>query len=499
MSQKYKTLIGSLLALLALGSVYAWSLFNRPLADKFDTDLGNVAFTFGVMSLALAIGGSISGQLKLKIGITNVVILSACLVGAGCGLAAFAPNTIILYLTAGLLLGLGDGMGYMLVLTNCVRFFPNNKGLVSALSIGAYGGGSLIFKMLDSFMMSSYGIETALLVWGIVASTVTAFGAMLIYDSIHSIKDNKKVVHLRDFDLKQSIKTKEYWILSAMFFIDCMCGLYVIGVVSDIGTNFVNLSFDDAAAAVSVVALSNILGRLIMGMLSDKLPRIRLITFDQVLSLIAMLILLLLPVDKTVFYICVALIAFSFGGTLTIYPSIVSDFFGLKNFAKNYGLLYLGFGIGSLSGSIIAIALGSFTITFVIIAVLLVIAIVLSLMVVLPADLQKGHKKLVSENKLNNASAVVKDTVIIGDDKKDDMSNDAAADTNVTDDNSSLDDKVASDNKDERSDLKESADTEDKAQELKTDAKDSTKDTDAPRSKLSDKDANEKSISDSSR
>ena len=401
MSQKYKTLLGSLLALLALGSVYAWSLFNQPLALKFNTDLSNVAFTFGVMSLALAVGGSISGQLKLKIGITNVVILAACLVGAGLGLAAFAPNFYLLYLTAGVLLGLGDGIGYMLVLTNCVRFFPQNKGLISALSIGAYGGGSLIYKIIDSYMMQEHGIETALLVWGISASTITAFASMLIYDSISSIKNNASSKVSRDFDLKQSIKTKEYWILSGMFFIDCMCGLYVIGVVSDIGTSFINLSFEDAASAVSVVALANILGRLIMGALSDRLPRIRLITFDQGLSLVAMLLLLVLPADKFVFYISVALIAFSFGGTLTIYPSIVSDFFGLKNFAKNYGLLYLGFGIGSLSGSIIAILLGSFTITFSIISILLVVAIVLSLMIKLPKDLEKGHKILVSENKLN--------------------------------------------------------------------------------------------------
>ncbi len=386
MSNKYKTLIGSLLILAVLGSVYAWSLFNKPLAEHFQTDISQVAFTFGVMSLALAVGASVAGFLKLRIGITNVVILSAVLVGSGLIIAAFAPNTIFLYLSAGVLLGLGDGLGYMVVLTNCVRFFPERKGLVSALSIGAYGGGSLLFKYIDSYLIAESGLQVTLLVWGLIATIIIAFGAMLTYDSINAIKqvqrDNKNV---REFDLKISIKFKQYWYLTIMFFIDCMCGLYVIGVVSDIGTSLLNLPYEDAATAVAVVAIANISGRLVMGVLSDKLPRIRLITFDQVLSLIALLLILIIENNQYIYYSAVALIAFSFGGTLTIYPSIISDYFGLKNFAKNYGLLYLGFGFGSLSGSIIGLVLGSFTATFVVIAALVVVAIVVSLLVKTPS------------------------------------------------------------------------------------------------------------------
>ena len=292
---KAKTLLGSLLVLLVLGSVYSWSLFNSPLAAKYEIDLNVIAFTFGIMTLFIAIGSSSSGFLKLKLGMQNVVALSAVCVGAGLLLAAFAPNLIVLYLSAGLLLGFGDGLGYMLVLTNCVKFFPKSKGLISALCIGAYGLGSLLFKSIDSYILANFNLESALLTWGVICAVVVTLGSILIYDAMQQASVVSANNSKREYDLHSAIRTLPYWLLSVMFFVDCMVGLYVIGVASNLGTVLLNMSAMEAATAVSVVAIANILGRLIMGMLSDKLPRIRLITFDQCLSLIAMVMFVVMP------------------------------------------------------------------------------------------------------------------------------------------------------------------------------------------------------------
>ena len=397
---KAKTLLGSLLVLLVLGSVYSWSLFNSPLAAKYELDLNVIAFTFGIMTLFIAIGSSSSGFLKLKLGMQNVVALSAVCVGAGLLLAAFAPNLIVLYLSAGLLLGFGDGLGYMLVLTNCVKFFPKSKGLISALCIGAYGLGSLLFKSIDSYILANFNIESALLTWGVICAVVVTLGSILIYDAMQQASVVSANNSKREYDLHSAIRTLPYWLLSVMFFVDCMVGLYVIGVASNLGTVLLNMSAMEAATAVSVVAIANILGRLIMGMLSDKLPRIRLITFDQCLSLIAMVMFVVMPLTPMMFFAAIALIAFSFGGTLTIYPSIISDFFGIKNLAKNYGLLYLGFGLGSLCGYIFAYAFGSYELTFIMMGVCLVVAIVASLMVRLSAERKSGHRELVRTHKI---------------------------------------------------------------------------------------------------
>ena len=395
---KIKTLIGSMLILLALGSVYAWSLFNSPLATKYQADLNAVAFTFGIMTLFIAIGSSSSGFLKLRLGFNRVVVLSAACLGLGLLGAAFAPNLIALYLAAGVLLGFGDGLGYMLVLTNCVKFFPQHKGLASALCIGAYGAGSLLYKSIDGAVLSAFSLEAALLTWGLSCSAAAILGSLLTADAMLQREVTAASPATREYDLHSALRTVPYWLLTFMFLIDCMTGLYVIGVASNLGVSLASLSLADAALGVSVVAIANILGRLLMGVLSDKLPRIRLITFDQILSLIAMLMLLFLPLSMSTLFVALALVAFSFGGTLTIYPSIISDFFGIKNLAKNYGLLYLGFGIGSLIGYAVAFIFDSFTITFSLMAVLLVAAIVLSLLVRLPPELKAGHRELKKEH-----------------------------------------------------------------------------------------------------
>lgn len=395
-----KTLIGSLLVLLALGTLYAWSLFNLPLSQKYGLDIDVIAFTFGIMTLFLALGSLSSGFLKLRIGIQNVVALSAVSSGLGLLGAAFAPNVFVLYLCAGTLVGFGNGLGYMLVLTNCVKFFPKQKGLISAMCIGAYGLGSLLFKSVDSYMLGNFNVETALLNWGVVITAAVTLGSVLIYDAMKFINTSTTTASMREYDLHSAVRTLPYWLLSLMFFIDCMVGLYIIGVASNLGTALLNMTLAEAATAVSVVAVANIAGRLLMGVLSDKLPRIRLITFDQVLSLIAIILFVAIPLTPTLFFAAIALIAFSFGGTLTIYPSIMGDFFGIRNLAKNYGMLYLGFGIGSLFGYVLAYVFGSYNVTFMIMGVMIVVAIVASLMVKLPAELSESHKELVRTNKI---------------------------------------------------------------------------------------------------
>ena len=169
-----------------------------------------------------------------------------------------------------------------------------------------------------------------------------------------------------------------------MFLTACMSGLYVIGVAKDIGEGLVHLSTQTAANAVTVIAIANLSGRLVLGVLSDKMARIRVISLAQVVSLAGMSILLFTHMNESTFFISLACVAFSFGGTITVFPSLVSDFFGLNNLTKNYGLIYLGFGIGSVLGSLVASVFGGFTITFSLIMTLLVISLFLSLSIRLP-------------------------------------------------------------------------------------------------------------------
>lgn len=378
------TLIGTIITQFALGSVYTWSLFNGPLANKLDAPISEVAFSFGLLSLGLAIASSLAGKLQERFGVRNVTLGAGILMAVGFWLTAHADNLMMLYLSAGILVGLADGAGYLMTLSNCVKWFPERKGLISACSIGAYGLGSLGFKFICGALLSAQGLENTFMIWGVLAMSMIIVGALLMRDAPMQKSSGNTQLEAKDYTLAQSVRLPQYWMLALMFLTACMSGLYVIGVAKDIGEGMVHLSAQTAANAVTVIAIANLSGRLILGVLSDKMARIRVITLAQIVSLVGMSILLFTHMNESTFFLSLACVAFSFGGTITVFPSLVSDFFGLNNLTKNYGLIYLGFGIGSVLGSLVASAFGGFTVTFSLIMTLLVISLVLSLSIRLP-------------------------------------------------------------------------------------------------------------------
>ncbi|MEB6224733.1 L-lactate MFS transporter [Pantoea anthophila] len=383
---RWLTLFGTVITQFALGSVYTWSLFNGQLSHKLNAPISQVAFSFGLLSLGLAIASSLAGKLQERFGVRRVTIGAGVLMAVGFWLTAQADNLMMLYFSAGLLVGLADGAGYLMTLSNCVKWFPERKGMISACAIGAYGLGSLGFKFICGALLASVGLEQTFMIWGVLAMSMIILGALLMRDA--PLQENSSSQQgqqqARDYTLAQSVRMPQYWMLALMFLTACMSGLYVIGVAKDIGEGLVHLTTQTAANAVTVIAIANLSGRLVLGVLSDRMMRIRVISLAQIVSLIGMSVLLFTRMNESTFFLSLACVAFSFGGTITVFPSLVSDFFGLNNLTKNYGLLYLGFGIGSVLGSLVASLFGGFTVTFSLIMTLLVISLFLSLTIRLP-------------------------------------------------------------------------------------------------------------------
>ncbi|EOC0590438.1 MFS transporter [Cronobacter turicensis] len=375
---RWLTLVGTIVTQFALGSVYTWSLFNGALSQKLDEPVSQVAFSFGLLSLGLALSSSVAGKLQERFGVKRVTIASGVLLGLGLVLTSHASNLMMLWLSAGLLVGLADGAGYLLTLSNCVKWFPERKGLISPFSIGAYGLGSLGFKFIDSHLLASVGLERTFIIWGGMVMVMIIGGALLMKDAPNQPARTGNSASEGDYSLAESMRKPQYWMLALMFMTACMSGLYVIGVAKDIAQGMVRLDAATAANAVTVISIANLAGRLVLGILSDKMPRIRVITFGQVVSLVGMAALLFAPLNEMTFFAAIACVAFNFGGTITVYPSLVSDFFGLNNLAKNYGVIYLGFGIGSICGSIIASLFGGFYVTFCVIFALLIVSLAIS-------------------------------------------------------------------------------------------------------------------------
>ncbi|KAB2494184.1 L-lactate MFS transporter [Priestia endophytica] len=384
-------ILGTIIVQMGLGTIYTWSLFNQPLVNKFDWELSSVAITFSITSFALAFATLFAGRLQEKWGIRKLIALSGFILGLGLILTSQVSSLLMLYLLAGIVVGFADGTAYITSLSNLIKWFPNRKGLISGVSVSAYGLGSLIFKYINTALINHVGISQTFFYWGIIVMVMVVGGSLLLREAIieETPMNTENTQNKRDYTVKEMLVTKQAYLLFIMFFTACMSGLYLISIVKDIGVQLAGLNVAVAANAVAMIAIFNTVGRLILGSLSDKISRLKVIAFTFLITAIAVLILSFVQLNYGIFFACVAAIAFCFGGNITIFPAIVGDFFGLKNHSKNYGIVYQGFGLGALAGSFIAAFLGGFKPTFIIIGILCILSFIIAI-VIKPPSHSKG-------------------------------------------------------------------------------------------------------------
>ncbi|MEH6851592.1 L-lactate MFS transporter [Bacillus pseudomycoides] len=376
--------LGTVIVQMGLGTIYTWSLFNQPLVSKYGWSLNAVAITFSITSFFLAFSTLFASKLQEKWGLRKLIIISGLSLGIGLMLSSQVSSLPMLYVLAGVVVGYANGTAYITSLSNLIKWFPERKGLISGISVAAYGTSSLIFKYINTKFIDSVGVSQAFLYWGLIVAVMVVVGACLIHqapeqDTVHETKSH-------DFTTKEMLRTKEVYLLFIMFFASCMSGLYLIGMVKDIGVQLVGLNAATAANAVAMVAIFNTVGRLILGSLSDKISRLKIVSVTFAVIAISVFALSFVDLNYGIYFACVASVAFCFGGNITIFPAIVGDFFGLKNHSKNYGIVYQGFGLGALTGSFIGATLGGIKPTFMVIGALCVVSFVIAIFIRQPSQ-----------------------------------------------------------------------------------------------------------------
>ncbi|MEH6936152.1 L-lactate MFS transporter [Bacillus sp. JJ783] len=381
--------LGTVIVQMGLGTIYTWSLFNQPLVSKYGWSLNSVAITFSITSLSLAFSTLFASKLQEKWGLRKLIMIAGLALGLGLILSSQASSLLMLYVLAGVVVGYADGTAYITSLSNLIKWFPERKGLIAGISVSAYGTGSLIFKYINAMLIDSVGVSQAFIYWGLIVTAMIVIGACLIHQAADqgAVQETKT----KEYTTKEMLGTKQVYLLFIMLFTSCMSGLYLIGMVKDIGVQLVGLSAATAANAVAMVAIFNTLGRIILGPLSDKIGRLKIVTGTFVAMATSVLVLSFVDLNYGIYFVCVASVAFCFGGNITIFPAIVGDFFGMKNHSKNYGIVYQGFGFGALAGSFIGALLGGFKPTFMVIGVLCVVSFIISILIQAPN--QKKEKE----------------------------------------------------------------------------------------------------------
>lgn len=357
---KFLVLIGAIILQICLGSVYTWSLFNGPLSEIHGWDVSGIVFTFSIAILCFSFATIFAGKLQKKVGPRKVATIGGLLYGIGVLLTGFvltsSPSLPLIYITYGVIAGTGVGFAYVCPLATLVKWFPNNKGTITGIGVGAFGLGSVIFKPIIKMFLDNPNIganKTFLYIGAIYL--VLCFVAAQLFSEPETSGSASTGSTNHEFTVKEMVKTPAFYLMWVMFFVGCIPGLLAIGIAVGIGEEFVKVSPEIAANAVVLIAVFNTVGRMGSGAAADKLGIRKVISGLFVITIAAMSLLLISKDggSAVMFFASLAGIAMGFGGLLAVVPTLVGDFYGVNNLGSNYGLIFIAYGLSALMGPIL--------------------------------------------------------------------------------------------------------------------------------------------------
>jgi OFA family oxalate/formate antiporter-like MFS transporter len=351
---------------LTLGIAYIWSVFQTGIANSiFGGNNADAALSFSLLIAMMTIGSVIGGMLTAKYSIRTVVFSGGIILSLGFFLSSFVtPNfPWLLWVTYGVLGGVGMGFTYTTTIACAQKWFPHKKGLITGIIVSALGFGGVIFAPIVESVIKAFSVPDvagvgelkAFMVLSAIFLVVCTVSSLFLKNPPEGYMMDKVCsktpagTPTKSFTTSEMLKTPQFYLLTATFLLACMGGLMMIGFAKPIA-----IAKAVPAATIGVLAISmfNSIGRLVWGAVSDKLGRINTLIVLMVIA--AVLSLLVNMVNGYWIYVLIALIGFSYGGLLSNFPSLTADLFGPKYMATNYGFVLLGFGAGAVISSQIA-------------------------------------------------------------------------------------------------------------------------------------------------
>ncbi len=364
--KRWLVLAASCLINLCIGSLYAWSVFASPLAEKLGAS-GGTALTAANLAIVFTVANSVGpvtmisgGSMNERLGPGRVVLFGGLLFGAGllgCGFAGSIPMLVVCY---GLGCGLGMGMVYGCTISNSVKFFPDMRGLIGGITTATYGLSSVLVPPIANRMIGSMGISGTFQVLGVVFIIVICGCSFLIEQCPPDFapqgwqpKADKSSggMAVRDKNWREMLGDPVFYIMILMLMCGAFSGLMITSQASPMAQGMAGMSAGMAALAVSVLALFNAAGRVMAGYLSDLIGRIRVLTLAFVLELFGLALLLFTGEGDTLKFMAgVSVMGLCFGSFMGVYPGFTADQFGAKNNSVNYGIMFIGFALAGFFG-----------------------------------------------------------------------------------------------------------------------------------------------------
>ena len=395
---RWLAVVGAILIQLALGAIYAWSVFTTALKEAGWTK-AETQYVFAAGLASFAIVMVLAGKMMPKVGPKKLAISGGIVLGLGYVLGGLVGGTspLLLTLFLGVVGGSGIGLAYVVPIAVGMRWFPDKKGLITGLAVAGFGFGAMLWVKLAGEwgrLLANVGLSHTFTIYGIVFLVMVVVGGIWMVFPPENWKpkgwvppEAKPGQTAADVNLtpNQMLKTPSFYLIFFIFVFSGGAGLMTIGLMKLFPLEALQASGKSAVEASAIAgtamavffSLANGLGRIAWGTLSDKLGRKLSVIIMCATQGIMMFAFTKMAGTPGLLFIAATLIGFNFGGNFSLFPTLTADTFGTKHIGQNYPWVFLAYGVGGIAGPIMGGKLGdlgNFPLAFTICGVLCIVA-----------------------------------------------------------------------------------------------------------------------------
>jgi MFS transporter, OFA family, oxalate/formate antiporter len=358
---RWKIAMSAVAIHLSIGSVYAWSVFVKPLQTLFGWSKPELTATFSIAIVMLGLSAAFGGSWMEKNGPRKSATLSGICFGIGilgAGLASYLGSLPLLYLTYGVIGGVGLGMGYISPVSTLLKWFPDRRGLATGMAVFGFGAGALITGPIATKLIGVVGVPSTFLVLGSIyliailsASRVLRFPPKGYSPEGWDPSTAKSSGYRsdRDYELKEALATPQFWLLWLLFFVNISAGIMLISLASPMAQEIVGLTAAQAGVMVGMMGIFNGAGRLLWSTSSDYIGRA---TTYGTMFVIQIVLFIVLPQLRSVllFQGAFFLVMTCYGGGFATCPAFIADLFGSLRAGAIHGVALTAWSAAGIFG-----------------------------------------------------------------------------------------------------------------------------------------------------
>jgi len=354
---RYWRMLGGLLMTLALGTLYAWSVFVAPLENEFGWKRAQTSSVFTLEVIMFAASLLLAGKLQDRFGPFWISVTGSILVSLSFFLFAYTSSLYSLFFFYSVLGGAGLGFGFGTVVPVVAKWFPDRTGLAIGIALAGFGGGSAIFGSFANLVLfPRFGWRSSCIILSGIFFVMTMTASFLLKNPVGSREPTHNISVLaastgrRQFTPGEVLRTPAFYLLWLGFGLGSTAGLMVISQLIPFANSQGISNAALATLGLVVGAFGNVSGRVFSGWLSDVMGRLNTMRAVLAISCVAMPALYWVGAHLTALYMLIYLVYFSYGAQASVIPSTVADFWGSRHAGANYGALFTAWGFSGILG-----------------------------------------------------------------------------------------------------------------------------------------------------